>query len=51
MGHFVEVHWYFHVPKKDKRKERRVTRDERRETSEQENTSAGDYISKLPGPK
>ncbi len=53
-----EVHWYFYVPKKEKREERREmrderqeTRDERRETSELENKSAGDYISKPPGPK
>ncbi len=37
--------------RREKRDERRETRDERRETSERENKSAGDYISKLPGPK
>jgi hypothetical protein len=42
--------------RRETRDERRETRDEsreneRRETSERENKSAGDYISKLPGPK
>jgi hypothetical protein len=42
--------------RRDKREERREIRDkkresDRRETSERENTSAGNYISKPPGPK
>jgi hypothetical protein len=30
-----EVHWYFYVPKKEKREERRKKREERRETRDQ----------------
>jgi hypothetical protein len=37
--------------RQETRDERREMRDERRETSELENKSAGDYISKPPGPK
>ncbi len=43
--------WEMREKRREKRDERRETRDERWEMRERENKSAGDYISKLPGPK